>query len=164
MKDQKIKDNLLKAYLSYFGIGYFPKAPGTAGSLFTLPLIYFLFSIQTSLWLLIVLIIFLILTSSICAQIIQKKFQIHDPGWIVIDEVIGMLITALFIYPSLNFYDLLGVFILFRVFDIKKIYPATFFDKKVDHGFGTIFDDCISGVYAGLSLITIKYVLTLINT
>ena len=73
----------------------------------------------------------------------------HDPQWIVMDEVIGMLVTWSFVFPSVNYNVLLPVLGLFRVFDIIKIWPASYFDKKIKHGFGTIVDDIISGLMAG---------------
>lgn len=72
------------------------------------------------------------------------------------DEVIGMLVTWAFVFPSTDPLDIFLVFIIFRVFDIKKIWPATYFDKQVTHGFGTIFDDVISAIYAGLVVYCIK--------
>lgn len=65
------------------------------------------------------------------------------------DEVIGMLVTWSFVFPSVNYNVLLPVLGLFRVFDIIKIWPASYFDKKIKHGFGTIVDDIISGLMAG---------------
>ena len=49
--------------------------------------------------------------------------------------------------------------LIFRVFDIFKIWPATYFDKKVTHGSGTILDDIISGVFAGIVILIGKYFL-----
>ena len=79
---------------------------------------------------------------------VQKKYQLHDPQWIVIDEVIGMLITWSFV-RTINFPILFLVFSLFRFFDIVKIWPASYFDR-LHHGFGTITDDVISALYAGI--------------
>lgn len=79
----------------------------------------------------------------------QKEFQSHDPQWIVIDEFLGMSVAWLFIQNH-NLLHLIILFILFRFFDIIKIWPASYFDKKMDHGAGTILDDIVSGIYAGL--------------
>jgi phosphatidylglycerophosphatase A len=79
---------------------------------------------------------------------VQKKFHLKDPQWIVIDEVIGMLITWSFI-RSIEFPELFLVFATFRLFDIIKIWPASWFDR-LHHGIGTITDDVISGLYAGI--------------
>ena len=81
-------------------------------------------------------------------QKIQKEFQLHDPQWIVIDEVIGMLITWAFVM-NIEPATIFLVFSSFRMFDIIKIWPASYFDR-LHHGFGTITDDVISGLYAGI--------------
>lgn len=157
MKDQNNTRNMLsKAFLSFFFIGYAPKAPGTFGSAATIPLILLLGYAGIQLWQLIVLILLLILFSSIVTEKIQQEIGLHDPQWIVIDEVIGMLTTWAFVFPSKDWLSILLVFALFRVFDIVKIWPASYFDKKIKHGFGTIFDDVISGIMAGIVLLVAK--------
>ena len=104
----------------------------------------------------------LFVLACLIADKIQKEDKIHDPGWIVIDEVIGMLATWLFVFPSTKPIDLLLVLITFRFFDIIKIYPASWFDKEVTNGIGTIIDDVISALYAGITIISVKYLLTIL--
>ena len=161
MKKQKnsLKTSLTLGFLSFFGTGYSPKAPGTAGSLATIPLIYLLSYLNISFVFLVLIICLLTLTACILAEKVQKARGLHDPGWIVIDEVIGMLITWLFIYPSTNVIDLILVFVTFRLFDIFKIWPASYFDKKVTHGSGTILDDVFSAIFAGFATLWIKKIL-----
>lgn len=160
MKIQRnhMSDKIIKLYLSFFYTGYFPKAPGTIGSAATIPFIYLL-SQNISFYQLISLIIILTISSTFLTDYIQKKYHIHDPSWIVIDEVIGMLVTWCFIFPSTSIIDIILVFVFFRIFDIIKIYPASYFDKKVNHGFGTIFDDVLSGIYAGFFTFLVNYFL-----
>lgn len=150
MKDQKIQSPSIPAvlFLSWFYTGKVPKAPGTMGSLATLPLIYLLHYLNINLYSLIGLIVILYVSSVIVTQNVQKTYGLHDPQWIVIDEVIGMLITWAFVMQT-EFYTLFLVFALFRVFDIIKIWPASYFDR-LHHGFGTITDDVVSAIYAGL--------------
>jgi phosphatidylglycerophosphatase A len=150
MKDQNNQrpSILVVLSLSWFYSGKFPKAPGTMGSLATIPLIFILSSLQINIYSLISLIVVLYLISVFLTEHIQKKFHLHDPQWIVIDEVIGML-TAWSFVRSTDFSILLIVFILFRFFDIVKIWPASYFDR-LHHGIGTITDDVISGLYAGI--------------
>lgn len=135
--------------LSFLGTGFFPKAPGTAGTLATIPILYFLglHNITISIF----LPILITLTVLICflTDSVQKKYKVHDPSWIVIDESLGIATAWLFCLNS-NLKDLAILFVLFRFFDIVKIWPASYFDKKVYHGAGTILDDIISGVYAGV--------------
>lgn len=150
MKEQKIQAPSLPTvlFLSWFFTGKFPKAPGTVGSLATLPLIYLLHFLQVNTYSLIGLIIILFVTSVLVTEHVQKKYQLHDPQWIVIDEVIGMLITWSFV-STIDFPTLFLVFASFRFFDIVKIWPASYFDR-LHHGIGTITDDVVSGVYAGI--------------
>lgn len=151
MKEQKFQKPgfIILTFLSWFGSGLSPKAPGTLGSLASIPLIYFLGQLNLSLLNLLLLILFLTLIAIFLTEYVQKKYLLHDPQWIVIDEVIGMLVSWSFI-RSLAVMDLVLIFLSFRFFDIIKIWPASYFDKKIKHGAGTIMDDVISGVYAGI--------------
>lgn len=150
MKEQKIQgpNTLQTLFLSWFYTGKFPKAPGTMGSIATLPLIYLLHYWGIGLTELIILIVGLFIAAVVVTEHVQKKYQLHDPQWIVIDEVIGMLITWAFIM-RVDFPTLFLVTGLFRVFDIVKIWPASYFDR-LHHGFGTITDDVVSGIFAGV--------------
>jgi phosphatidylglycerophosphatase A len=150
MKEQKIQSPSLATtlFLSWFYTGKFPKAPGTIGSLATLPLIYLLDYLQINIYSLITLIVVLFVVAVTVTQHVQQKFHLHDPQWIVIDEVIGMLVTWSFVRTT-DYPTIFLVFSLFRFFDIIKIWPASYFDR-LHHGFGTITDDVISGVYAGI--------------
>ena len=150
MKEQKNQgpNFVTTLFLSWFYTGKFPKAPGTIGSLATLPLIYLLHYLQFNIYSLIALIIVLYIAAVVVTENVQKKFHLHDPQWIVIDEVIGMLITWSFT-QSIDFPIIFLTFSTFRFFDIIKIWPASYFDR-LHHGAGTITDDVISGVYAGI--------------
>lgn len=150
MKDQKFRgpSGLTLLFLTWFYSGKSPKAPGTVGSLATLPLLYLLGTLQINAYGLIALILFLTAAAIIITQKVQLEFGIHDPQWIVIDEVIGMLITWSFV-QSLEWHKLFLVTVFFRFFDIIKFWPASFFDRD-PHGYGTILDDVVSGIYAGL--------------
>lgn len=140
-------------FLSFFGTGFAPFAPGTVGSFATLPLIYLIYFLikDCEYPQLILLTSIALVTIYTCylTNKIQKELSLHDPQWIVIDEVLGMLVAWSFFISNEPIY-LLIVFISFRFFDIIKIWPANYFDKKVHHGAGTILDDIVSGLYAGL--------------
>lgn len=158
MKDQKIQSPSIPSviFLSWFYSGKAPKAPGTVGSLAALPLIYLLDYLHVNIYNLIGLIIALYVAAVMVTQNVQKKYNLHDPQWIVIDEVIGMLITWAFIMTT-QLHHLFLVFTLFRFFDIIKIWPASYFDR-LHHGIGTITDDVFSALYAG---ILVKIITTL---
>lgn len=157
MKDQKNQSPslLTVCFLSWFFTGKIPKAPGTMGSLATIPLIYLLHYLQVNTYYLIALIVALYALSVVVTEKIQKKYHLHDPQWIVIDEVIGMLITWSFV-QRIDFPTLFLVFGSFRFFDIVKLWPASYFDRH-KHGMGTITDDVVSGIFAGIfSLIMVN--------
>ena len=142
-------------FLSFFWVGFLPKAPGTWGSLATLPFLYVLGRFNPPYLLFIPFILIVTIISSFVAESVQRKFNLHDPQFIVIDEVLGMATAWLFIQEH-NLSHLFLLFLLFRFFDIVKFFPASYLDKKVDHGAGTILDDIVSGVYAGLTYLAIN--------
>ena len=156
MKEQKIPSPSIPVvmFLSWFYTGKFPKAPGTFGSFATLPLIYFLYVCEINIYSLFILILTLFVAAVIVTEHVQKKYHLHDPQWIVIDEVIGMLITWSFV-RTIDFPTLFLVFSTFRFFDIIKIWPASYFDR-LHHGLGTITDDVISGLYAGIMTLVMQ--------
>lgn len=147
-------------FMSLFGIGFLPIMPGTYASLATLPLLYLLSLTGAPFFIFIPFLLIATIVSCFIAEIAQKKFKVHDPSWIVMDEALGMLTAWLFIAgDEPNLYTLAALFALFRLFDIKKVWPASYFDKKVTHGLGTIVDDIISGLFAGGLLKLIFYFL-----
>ena len=156
MKDQKIQHPpvLTMLFLSWFYTGKSPKAPGTAGSLASIPLIILIDYLHTPFFALFGLIFILFGLAVALTEQVQNKLGVHDPQRIVIDEVIGMLITWCFV-QSTHPLDLLITFICFRLFDIIKIWPASYFDR-MKHGFGTITDDVVSAIYAGIFALIIR--------
>ena len=151
MKDQKynLKRISYLTFLSFFGTGFSPKAPGTVGSLATIPLILLFKYLEYSFTTILIITLLLFVVACFVADYAQNQENVHDPGWIVMDEVIGMLITWLFVFPSTGYLDIILVFILFRFFDIVKIFPANWCDQKIKNGMGTIIDDVVSALYAG---------------
>lgn len=79
----------------------------------------------------------------------ERSFGGIDPGPVVIDEVVGMLITLAFI--PVGWSGALAGFFLFRVFDVFKPYPAGRFEQ-LHGGLGVMADDAMAGVYANISL------------
>jgi len=129
---------------TFFYLGRLPKAPGTWGSLGAL--FVWSFIPESILFRLIVLIITLIFGFFACEITLNQAID-SDPSYIVIDEVVGLWITLLFV-PKTVFLFTLG-FILFRVFDILKpsfIYSVQFLKGSL----GVMLDDILAGV---LSLI-----------
>lgn len=88
----------------------------------------------------------------------KGKIKERDQNQIVIDEVFGMLITCfpLFFFPELYWYHFGIAFGLFRFFDIVKIWPVNYFDKK-KNAFGVMMDDGIAGAYSAIFLCIIHF-------
>lgn len=135
-----------------FGLGKLP-ASGTFASAATLFFYYLLYHNLSNLLLLIFLII-ITLYSIFFLQKILNNFENEDPKEIVIDEFIGQLIPLLICNGELVL--VIISFILFRFFDILKIFPANYFDKKIKGTIGIIGDDIIAGLYSLLAIYFIK--------
>jgi phosphatidylglycerophosphatase A len=128
--------------------GYFPIAPGTAGSAAGL-LVYLLLWWAGSPIAEIAAIALIFVAGTWAATHAERFFGGIDPGPVVIDEVLGMLITLAFI-PA-GWVAMLAGFVVFRVFDVIKPFPADRLEK-FHGGFGIMADDAMAGVYANLSL------------
>lgn len=129
--------------------GYFPFAPGTVGSAAGL-LVYALVWWSGSPVVEVGLILGLFAAGVWAGTTAERYFGGVDPGPIVMDEVVGMLITLAFI-PNLEWSGLLAGFVLFRVFDVFKPYPAGRFEE-LHGGLGVMADDAMAAIYANLSL------------
>ena len=149
-------------FVTMFGLGKFPKIPGTFGSLATIIILYLFFhilDISSNIILIGLIIIFIYSFTAIASHI--KNNENKDPKEVVIDEFIGQSIP-IYLYEishgtekladeALIFYGV--CFVLFRFFDIAKPFPVSFFDKNFKNSFGVIMDDVIAGIYVVLSLI-----------
>jgi phosphatidylglycerophosphatase A len=156
------------AIATAFGLGYLPKAPGTWGSLAGI-LIYVLIQkyfpltpitgmrlqlIQYARWaamtglpITIAIALVGVWSATRAAEFSGKK----DPQFVVIDEVSGQHLTYLFSLTLLDWKYLLLGFILFRVFDIWKPFPARQ-AEALPGGWGIMADDWVAGIYAALGL------------
>ena len=133
------------------GIGLFPLAPGTVGSIFGW-IIFIVLSHYIEMIFATVLIIFL---SIYVSNLATKDLVNKDHKSIVIDEMAGIwlaMIPVIYIASSQYERTLYAVFtlIFFRLFDILKPYPISYVDKNFKGGFGIVLDDLIAGVFAGI--------------
>lgn len=128
-----------KLILSVGWIGFIPFAPGTWGTALALPLIYFSYPLL-SFTAILIFTLGLTIASGFYLQHLYAKFGLKDHGWIVLDEFVAVLLAAA-LAPSVNFLWLLALFLVFRVFDIIKIWPANYFDQKLKNGWGILLDD-----------------------
>ena len=127
-----------------FYSGYLPKAPGTWGSLVGLLLFFLLHTLSLEIYLAVIAGIFVI--GTFAAGEAEKIMAHQDPGLVVIDEIVGMLITMIAV-PATPLTMALG-FILFRIFDILKPFPVNFFDQRFHGGLGIMLDDVMAGIYS----------------
>ena len=144
------------------GLGKIKIIPGTLGSIVTVIILYILFhllNVSSNFILLGLILIFVYSFPAIESYI--KNNDNKDPGEIIIDELIGQSIP-IFAYEishgtkkapdeALIFYFI--CFVLFRIFDILKPFPVSFFDKNYKNSFGVMLDDVCAGLYVILSLI-----------
>ena len=143
-------------FVTLFGIGRLKKIPGSYASLITTIFLYFLFHIlnfSPNIVLIAIIIVFFI--SLFAVNIFIKNLDNKDPKEVVIDEFIGQSIPICLYEIAhegtketskvLTFYFIM--FILFRIFDIAKPYPVSYYDKSFKNSFGVIMDDVCAGLY-----------------
>jgi len=138
-----------------FGAGYFPVAPGTAGSLVGLAVVVALrlSSLRsTELAILLAAVAgFVFWVGVWSAGKAETAFGRVDPGQVVIDEVMGQIITFVAV-PRISRVGLIVGFILFRVFDIVKPFPARRCER-FPGGWGIMLDDAVAGLYSLITLV-----------
>tara|TARA_B100001996_G_C18474482_1_gene521307 strand:- start:138 stop:632 length:495 start_codon:yes stop_codon:yes gene_type:complete len=149
-------------FVTMFGIGKLPKIPGSYASLITVIILYILFhifSFPANLFLYFLVGIFII--SIFAVNIFIKNLVNKDPKEVVIDEFIGQSIPICLYEIAHNetsnqtrvitFYFIM--FFLFRIFDIIKPYPVSYYDKNFKNSFGVIMDDVCAGLYVVVILV-----------
>ena len=143
-------------FVTFFGIGKIKKIPGSVASLVTTLFLFFLFhffNVSPNIILISIIIIFFI--SIYAVNIFIKDLDNKDPKEIVIDEFIGQSIPICLYEIAheglketnqvLTFYFIM--FVLFRIFDIFKPFPVSYYDKNFKNSFGVIMDDVCAGLY-----------------
>jgi len=140
----------IKLLATGLGSGRLPFAPGTWGSLVALPLCIFVFfplGVGEP-YLYLATLITLIFLSVWIADRGEKLLQKKDPSEIVIDEVVGLSVALAFVPLSWQTY--LAGFLLFRLFDVLKPFPARWFQDNLKGGWGIVLDDVMAGLYVCL--------------
>ena len=140
------------------GVGLIPLAPGTMGTVLAIPLYWGLMlgldamvgESPFRLVLYILAVAGLFLVGCRAAGEAEKHFSKKDPGHVVIDEIAGYL-TAMTALP-LSLYWVVAGFLLFRIFDIFKIWPANVVERGFSGGLGIMSDDLVSGIQVALIL------------
>ena len=143
-------------FVTLFGIGKIKKIPGSIASLATALFLFYLFhilNVSPNIVLFLIIIIFFISFHAI--NIFIKDLTNKDPKEVVIDEFIGQSIPICLYEIAHNMpkeTDLILtsyfiIFILFRIFDITKPFPVSYYDKNFKNSFGVIMDDVCAGLY-----------------
>ena len=161
--------NINFLFVTLFGIGKIKKIPGSFASLTTTLFLFFLFhvlKVPPNIVLISVIAIFFI--SLYAVNIFIKDLDNKDPKEVVIDEFIGQSIPICLYEIAhegaketsqiLTFYFIM--FILFRVFDIAKPYPVSYYDKNFKNSFGVIMDDVCAGLYVVAVLVLYMVITT----
>ena len=156
-------------FVTMFGIGNIKKIPGSVASLVTtlfLFLLFHIFNISADVILICIIVIFFI--SIYAVNIFIKNLDNKDPKEVVIDEFIGQSIPICLYEVAhegaketnqvLTFYFIM--FILFRIFDITKPYPVSYYDKNFKNSLGVIMDDVVAGLYVVAVLVLYMVITT----
>ena len=143
-------------FVTLFSIGKISRIPGSIASLVTIFFLFFLFhTLNLSPEIILVFIIIIFFISLYAVNFFIKDLDNKDPKEVVIDEFIGQSIPICLYEIAhqeiketnevLTFYFIM--FILFRIFDIVKPYPVSYYDKNFKNSFGVIMDDVAAGLY-----------------
>lgn len=134
---------------TWFGVGLLPGAPGTWGSLAALPfawLIHLAFG-----WIGLAVAVAAVFAVGVwSAGAVVRSWGVKDPAAVVIDEVAGQWLTLLVVPPDPILYAI--GFVLFRIADILKPWPASWADKRLEGGLGVMLDDVFAAAYAAAAL------------
>ena len=148
-----MNEKFIRILSAGFGSGFSPLVPGTAGTVVGIPL-YWLFSFfPWPIWLISIL-AFTCLAWYVSDEA-ERLFGRKDAPCIVIDEIAGLQWTIFLVTPTVS-HVALG-FVLFRLFDIVKPFPARLFQDRLPGGCGVVADDLAAGVYANLVLQALIY-------
>jgi phosphatidylglycerophosphatase A len=134
------------ALATFFGVGYVPVAPGTVGSIAGL-LLWAVLPHAIQVQAAVIVVVFA--GGAWASGLAEKHFRATDPAPVVIDEVMGMLVT-LFMNP-VGWLGAIAAFFLFRFFDVIKPYPADRLER-LSGGVGVMADDFMAAIYANVAL------------
>lgn len=128
--------------------GKSPKAPGTVGTLVAIPLVLILGQFSQVSYMIFATVF--LLSAIYVAHLYEQLMGLHDSQEIVIDEMVGYVITMLWL--PLTWQSVALGFVLFRLLDILKPFPIGYVDRKIGGGLGVVCDDALAGVIANIVL------------
>ena len=150
-----------KFIVSVFYIGFLPFAPGTFGSFFGVIIGFLAQQIGSFPFFIFVTVVLFFVGWKASSSYISQTENIDDPQEIVIDEVVGQLVSY---FPvsfyswwlsteslNLNFSFWLTAFVIFRIFDILKPWPINWADR-LNSSLGVMLDDLLAGIYTALAM------------
>lgn len=143
-----MKRKIIEFLATGFYLGRLPKAPGTWGTLLGVPVVWLLKQGGPTTYMLGA--IALLLFSIVICEVHEMLSGQHDSGQVVIDEVVGFVITMTWLPATPPF--LLAGFAVFRFLDILKPFPIRYIDNKVRGGVGTVLDDVAAGLAGNIIL------------
>ncbi len=188
---------LVKFIVTGFGVGTISSAPGTLGSLLAFPLCYLLLLIATQfrlkinissipeiqqeilaiILLFIVVFMVILVSGKYLSDIYIKHTGVDDPKEVVIDEIMGQMLTIMLSFMSAIFIHkesyitqycppfmidiiFMGIlpFIFFRFFDILKPWPINIIDSKIKGGLGVMLDDFVAGIFAAIMCYAVAFI------
>lgn len=130
---------------TFGGAGLLPKAPGTWGSLTTLPIGWLILSTMGWQGVLVASAVVTVVGWWASQAVIERTGR-KDPGAIVIDEVAGQMLCLAVVEPSI--WQFAVAFVMFRIMDIFKPFPASWADRNLGGGLGVMADDILAALYA----------------
>lgn len=150
---------------TYFGLGFSKYAPGTMGSLGTLPLAYVLIYFG-GFYALIIAAVIIFFVGVKATDVVIRESGNDDPSKVVIDETVGQLLSfalVAFIAPEYlvgtsGFLFYITGFAFFRFFDILKMGPVKYADTKIKNAYGVMLDDVFAGVFAAVLLLGVLFI------
>lgn len=146
-----------------FGAGFWPWGPGTAGAALA-TVIWCLYAYQISDYSIVITITLLLAIVGTLISIRPiDRLEIYwgeDPNKVVVDEMVGVWITLLAVPSTKEWYYVISAFLLFRFMDIVKPLGCRAIDKKIHGGWGVMLDDVLAGIYGGIVLFAVEYLLT----
>lgn len=128
-----------------FGLGFFPKAPGTVGTLFGFPLYYLIAALGIPVLVPVLLLACFVLGIWVCSTTGKLLGEADHPA-IVWDEIVAMAVVLVFTPDTLGWQVM--AFVAFRMFDIVKPWPISYVDKTMKNGLGVMLDDILAAVFA----------------
>jgi len=140
---QRVSENIA----TVFGVGYTAYAPGSIGSLFGLLIYMFLKDVSILFYTVFVVILFIV--GTLVSDVMEDIYDIKDPSFVIIDEVVGMLISMIAVPYS--FSAAVVGFLLFRIVDISKVPPLNALER-LHGGFGIMIDDAVGALMVNIIL------------